>query len=86
MSAPGLSKKGLSVSVLSKDAISVHSLSEEGVSVPSSSEELVATSEQENIELSQEQLMQLTAGDYVEIDGEMYKVEFAPEQEQAVLI
>ena len=32
-----------------------------------------------NIQLTPEQLMQLTSGDYIEINGEMYKVEVAEE-------
>ncbi|XP_064629086.1 uncharacterized protein LOC135488411 [Lineus longissimus] len=34
----------------------------------------------QNIELSSEQVMELSTGDYIEIDGEMYKVEFTPEE------
>ena len=33
----------------------------------------------ENIQLSEEQVMQLSTGDYLEINGEMYKVEFTEE-------
>ena len=37
---------------------------------------------EEGIQLSQEQIMHLSTGDFVEINGEMYKVEISQEEQQ----
>jgi hypothetical protein len=44
--------------------------------------ELDIDTDRQNIELSSEQVMQLSSGDYIEIDGEMYKVEFGPDDSE----
>ncbi|KAK3098568.1 hypothetical protein FSP39_020737, partial [Pinctada imbricata] len=50
--------------------------------IDASVEPAIVTGEEEGVQLSQEQIMHLSSGDFVEINGEMYKVEISHDDRQ----